>query len=288
VYNLKLTEFYQQVGDWFLHSGIQAPSGGVARYYRADSAANLPVSNEITGYFASALMDLHARTGVAEYREAAVRAAHFLARDAWDTRGSTFPFEPSSPLAYFFDIGIIVRGLLAVWRVTRDPGLLERARAAALSLAFDFLGEGAFHPVISLPEKQPLPYERRWSRRPGCFQLKSALAWREMDDPQAQRMFEAMLAYALADHDTFLNADGEGDHRMDRLHAECYFLEGLLFAAAREDVRRALAAGIERSSSLLREIAPRFERSDVYAQLLRVRLIAHHLGAVALEQDAAA
>jgi hypothetical protein len=37
----------------------------------------------------------------------------------------------------------------------------------------------------------------------------------------------------------------------------------------------------------LREIAPSFERSDVNAQLLRVRLVAHHLGSVPLDEDAA-
>ena len=62
---------------------------------------------------------------------------------------------------------------------------------------------------------------------------------------------------------------------MDRLHAYCYFLEALLFTA---DNREALASGIEHAGRLLREIAPSFERSDVNAQLLRVRLVAHHLG----------
>ena len=41
------------------------------------------------------------------------------------------------------------------------------------------------------------------------------------------------------------------------------------------------------SAQLLREIAPAFERSDVNAQLLRVRLIAHHLGMVPLDEQAA-
>lgn len=288
MYNLKLADYLQQAGDWFLHSGIQEPSGAVARYYRTETGSNLPVSSEITGYFASALVELHVRTGGCEYLDAAIRAAHFLVREGWDDQNSTFPFEPGSNLAYFFDIGIIVRGLLAVWRVTRQPELFNCARDAALSLAFDFLGEGAFHPVISLPDKQALPYERRWSRRPGCFQLKSALAWKEMGDPQAERMFAAMLDYALADHRTFLEFETERDKLMDWLHAECYFLEALLYALEREDVRQALREGIARTSALLTEISPRFERSDVYAQLLRVRLIAHHAGAVELDEDSAA
>jgi hypothetical protein len=79
---------------------------------------------------------------------------------------------------------------------------------------------------------------------------------------------------------------------MDRLHAYGYFLEALLWETERDrvgdDVRRALDSGIVRVAALLRELSLRFERSDVCAQLLRIRLIAHHLNAVSLDENAAA
>jgi len=267
-----------------LHSGIQEPDGGVARFYRSDSATNAAVSTEITGYAASALAYLHSRTGKQEYLDAAVRAARYLTDHAWDAAASTFPFEPGSDRAYFFDIGIIVRGLLAVWRATGEEEFRTRAQEATLSLAFDFLGDGSFHPVISLPDKQPLPEEPRWSRKPGCYQLKSALAWREIGDPHARQMFDASVAIAVAGHEKFLEDEKDREKVMDRLHAYSYFLEALLFT---EDNREALASGIEHAGRLLREIAPSFERSDVNAQLLRVRLVAHHLGRVPLDENAA-
>jgi hypothetical protein len=270
----------EQARCWFLHSGIQESNGGVARYYRSDLQSNAAVSNEITGYAASALIYLGEI-------DAGVRAARFLVNGAWDAKSHTFPFEPGAPLAYFFDIGIIVRGLLAAWRAAGDQEFLGRAREGALSLAFDFLGDGTFHPVISLPEKQPLPHEPRWSRSSGCYQLKSALAWRELGDEHGARMFELALANALATHETFLDGAPDPERKMDRLHAYCYFLEALLWEVERGAVRTALDSGIARVASLLREISPRFERSDVCAQLLRVRLIAHHLDAVPLDQGAA-
>lgn len=282
-----MTSFLEQAGCWFLHSGIQERDGGVARFYRSDSATNAAVSTEITGYAASTLAYLHSRTGKQEYLDAALRAAHYLTRQAWDSAASTFPFEPGSDRAYFFDIGIIVRGLLSVWRTTGEEEFRARAQEAALSLAFDFLGDGAFYPVISLPDKQPLPEEPRWSRRPGCYQLKSGVAWREIGDPQAMHMYDAALGFALASHATFLDEESDREKLMDRLHAYCYFLEALLFSVEREDVRRALASGIDRTARRLRAIEPLFERSDVNAQLLRVRLIAHHLGAVPLDETEA-
>ena len=116
-----------RAGRWFLHSGIQEPGGGVARYYRADTRKNKPVSTEITGYFASTMVLLYARTGSEEYLDAARRAAGFLCDTAWDPALRTFPFEFPAARAYFFDCGIIVRGLLAVWRITKEQRLLDLA-----------------------------------------------------------------------------------------------------------------------------------------------------------------
>ncbi|MBZ5600700.1 MAG: hypothetical protein LAO79_00160 [Acidobacteriia bacterium] len=274
-----MASIFESARCWFLHSGIQESSGGVARYYRSDLEKNARVSTEITGYAASALAYLG-------QKEEAARAADYLVEQAWDAAAQIFPFEPGSPLAYFFDTGIIARGLLATHRVTGDDRFRERAEEAAVSLAFDFLGDGVFHPVIELPEKQPLSYETRWSRSPGCYQLKSALAWLEAGGEAGGRLFESLLRASLASHELFLEGlDPEAT--MDRLHAYCYFLEALLWVSDRDDVRAALRGGIARAAALLREISPRFERSDVCAQILRVRLIAHHQGAVELDGNAA-
>ena len=221
LYNLELAPIevvQQRAGAWLLKSGIQEPAGGVARYYRAAAHANLPVSSEITGYAASALAYLHSRTGEQAYLNAAIRTASFLTDTAWDSASHTFPFEPGSDRAYFFDLGIIARGLMAVYRATGDERYLSRARDAALSLGFDFLGDGCFYPVISVPMKEPLPEEPRWSRKPGCYQLKSALIWRQMGDEHADRMFQVALAMALATHETFLFDEPSMETQIGRAH----------------------------------------------------------------------
>jgi hypothetical protein len=268
-----------------LTSGIQEVNGGVARYRRASDGTNLAVSNEITGYAASSFIYFHKRTGDATYLVAGERAAQFLTDVAWDASANAFPFEPGSNLSYFFDTGIIARGLRAAERATGNAAFGKRAKDAALSLGFDFLGEGRFYPVITLPEKEPLPEEPRWSRQPGCYQLKSALIWRDLGDEHAARMFDVALAMALATHESFL--DVEGTDVMDRLHAYCYFLEALLAATEHAEVRVALGEGIAKAGPLLRQVAPQFERSDVSAQLLRVRLIASHMDVVPLDGSAA-
>lgn len=282
-------------GRWFVYSGIQEQTGGVARYYRSDLSRNALVSTEITGYAASALLYLHARTGDPRYLEPALRAGRFLTRLAWDGALRVIPYEYSidgrAPEAYFFDSGIIARGLLALWRSTREEEFLDAARNCAESMARDFAAGREFHPVLVLPSKEPAARDQRWSRGPGCYQLKAALAWYELAEETGQAEFRAhydhLLEYALESHGAFLPGEPEPQRVVDRLHAYCYFLEGLLPCASRPDCAAALSEGIERAAELRAEAAALFERSDVYAQLLRLRLFACALGAAPLDRNAA-
>ena len=280
-------------GRWFLTSGIQEASGGVARYYRSDLGDNARVSTEITGYAVSTLLFLYERTGDSAFVNAAIRAARFLTREAWDSQLATFPFELTDGprLAYFFDCGIIVRGLLAAWRATGEREFHDVAVAAGRGMLADFRATGAIDPILALPQKKALEWEPRWSRSPGCYQLKSAMAWRELFDATGDREFECgyegALQAALADDTEFLPGEDDPLRIMDRLHAYGYFLEGLLPVLDRVECATAFRNGIERMARLLREIEPIFVRSDVYAQLLRARLFGDAAGVMPLSEAAA-
>jgi hypothetical protein len=283
-----------RAGAWFLHSGIQEPEGGVARYYLADRQLNRPVSTEITGYAISALLYLAARTRQSEYRERAERAGQFLLRRAWDPASAIFPFEcsPERPLAYFFDCGIIARALLQLWRASGREEYRQYAVACGQAMVADFpRAENGVEPILELPGKRPLPRGDTWSRQPGCYQLKSALAWYELQAAAGEAGFlgayEDMLRRTLLTHGDFLPGSPDPHRVMDRLHAYCYFLEGLLPVAERADAAAGPRAGIGTVSRLLREIRPEFARSDVYAQLLRLRILAEAAGVAAVERDAA-
>jgi hypothetical protein len=287
--------FLEAAGRWFLQSGIQEPIGGVARYYLSNESRNHPVSTEITGYALSALLFLYHRTGNAAYLDAALRSARFLTRSAWDGELGTFPFEQlngAGGFAYFFDCGIIVRGLLAAWRTTHDAEFLDAAIAGGRAMLQDFPGPHGIHPILALPGKNAVERPARWSTRPGCYQLKSALAWHELSevtrDPDFRRGYELVLGYALQDHPEFLPGSDEPHAVMDRLHAFSYFLEGLLPVLDRPDCSAAFRKGLDRAAGYLREIAPSFARSDVYAQVLRVRVLAEARGPIELDESAAA
>lgn len=283
-----------RTGEWFLKSGIQASDGGVARYYLSGPDRYAPFSTEITAYCASVLIALYKESADTRYRDAALRAAGYLVK-AWDAQCCAMPFECSSEngrYSYFFDNGIIVRGLLAVWRESQIPEILSTAINCATSMAHDFIDGEHYAPVLQLPCKSPLNFQpARWSWTPGCYQLKAALAWYEIWRVTKQQryleLYRELLNLSLASHATFLPGCDAVLPVMDRLHAYAYFLEGLLPAIEERRCANAIAEGIARVADFVTKVSPLFIRSDVIAQLLRVRLLAHQYGAVPLDEKAA-
>ena len=266
----------------------------MARYYRADTEQNRPVSTEITGYAISALLYLEGMTGDQRYLDRALDAARFLVRDAWRTDLCAVPFETdSAALSYFFDCGIVVRGLLAAWRAVRSAEFLDRAVSVGRSMARDFRAADGWHPILVLPGKTPLARDpASWSRMPGCYQLKSAMAWWDLHqatgDTEFRDLYRESIDRALANSTGFLPDASGRPKTMDRLHAYLYFLEGLMPAFKEPRCALALAGGIPKVSCLLHQIAPEFARADVYAQLLRIRILADAAGAEPLDWEAAA
>ena len=295
--NYGLPQPVSRAGQWFARSGIQESSGAVARYYRADVGRNHAVSTEITGYAVSTFVYLHSVAKEAAYLEAAVRAARFLTRTAWDGASRAMPFELDPPaFAYFFDCGMAVRGLLSAWRVTGEEDFLDVAAALGESMAADFTcANGGYHAILSLPGKRPVPPDAaRWSTSSGCYQLKAAMAWHDLAEATGNsrgahfsELYERAVERTLCVSSGFLPGHADPLKVVDRLHAFLYFLEGLLPLAAEDRCASAIRDGIVRVARNLREAASRFERCDVYAQLLRMRLYADWAGVMPVDREAA-
>ncbi len=290
------TTALELAGAWLLNSGIQEPTGGFARYYLADTRENRAISTEITGYAISALLCLYSLSREARYLDAALGAGHFLRR-AWDARLGIFPFEYSEGetgcdgFAYFFDSGIIVRGLLRLWRITGGEEWIEAAKSCGQSMRRDFAaGDAEYHPILRLPGKEPVLRSPQWSRSPGCYQLKAALGWLDLHKDTGEsdylEWYEDLLAASLRTQESFLPG-ASGDGVMDRLHAYCYFLEGLLPRVERAEVAAALVEGIAKVVAQMSGVGPGFVRSDVCAQLLRLQLLADRKGLAAIDRLAA-
>jgi len=117
------------------------------------------------------------------------------------------------------------------------------------------------------------------------------MAWYDLaeatGDPSLRAPYDTVLDYSLRTYAGFLPGHPDRRKVMDRLHAFSYFLEGLLPRASEPRCGAALCDGMRRVEHWLREIGPEFERSDVYAQLLRARIHADWAGVVPLDKSAA-
>ena len=113
--------FIEAAGRWFLKSGIQEAQRRRCAILPIGLGQNSRVSTEITGYTVSALLFLYQRTGDpglpgrwpprgalsdSPCMGHAVRARFHSTAVAWRASAPAF--------AYFFDCGIIVRGLLCL------------------------------------------------------------------------------------------------------------------------------------------------------------------------------
>jgi hypothetical protein len=284
-----------RAGRWFLDSGIQEASGGFSRYYRSEIQKNLPVSTEISAYAAKALLFLYRATGERAYLDAARNTISFLVNQAWDRTLHLFPYEHPSPtaesrhLTYFFDCGIIIRALVAYWREERDDRILDVATAAAHGMSAFWTGRD-YHAILTLPDQRPLARTAQWSTAPGCYQAKSALAWWELaaitGDDTLKRNYLDVIDSGMHTCRGFLAGADERLKVMDRLHAYSYFLEALSPVLDRADCVKTYRFVLDEASGKLRELAPEFCRSDVYAQLLRARVRASH--AIPVDTAAAA
>ena len=208
------------------------------------------------------------------YLDGARNTARFLADSAWNPELKTFPFEHPSSFAYFFDCGIIVRGLMAVWRQTARR-TAARHRSCRLPLDADRFRRG-----LRMPSDHRTSFENS-DRANGAVVARPRLLSAQIGTRLFRRCRSDLAIRCCVKHGkqrsacarwTFSRRRTDEVTRygvMDRLHAYCYFLEALTAVLDRPECQSAYATGMAAVERHLREIAPVFVRSDFYAQLIR-------------------
>ena len=284
--------------SWLSRSGIQNESGGVARFYSADVQEYRDISTQSTAFLISTFLRLgdHSRDFAPQE---ALRAGGFLLDRAFHRSKELFAHEvydegrSPSARAYFFDCSIIIRSLVDLWRATEEAAYLECAERCGFALQ-NLMSrmDGSFFPVYDFSRDQAIDDGETWSTQPEVYQLKASLALQGLTDatglPEFVAMSETLRRWCLKRHESFVPDFGDSEERMSRLHAYCYFLEGLLQEAGQDtDCSRTLQWGILCVENLVEEIGPAFQRSDVLAQLLRLRFYADTFGVMEIDHAAA-
>ena len=284
--------------NWLSCSGIQTTSGGVARFYRADVQQYQDISTQSTAFFISTFLRLGEPSQNLAPDEA-LRAGGFLLDRAFHRSKELFAHEvyggsnSPSTRTYFFDCSIVIRSLVDLWKATEEPDYLECVERCGFALQILMSRmDGSFFPVYDFSRDQPIDDGETWSTRPEVYQLKAGLALQDLTDATGLYEFvdmsETLRRWCLKRHESFVPNFGDSEERMSQLHAYCYFLEGLLQEASQDaDCSRALQWGILRVENLVEEMGPQFPRSDIIAQLLRLRFYADTFAVMEIDHDTA-
>jgi hypothetical protein len=172
--------------DWLARSGIvnDNPSrtdtfGSVSSFLDTARGEYAYAYSEITGYALTAFAYLYHIYHDDIFLELANNASKWLGEKAFDNKiGGCFcrydydarDFKPRRVCS--FDNGMILNGLVSLYRITKDPDLLELAVKIADWLVFDMQNEdGSFNVRYVYSRGRPrisFSYDK-WSSQPGAF-----------------------------------------------------------------------------------------------------------------------
>ena len=292
--------------NWLINSGIQirsedhSKSGGFSAWYEMDTDVYPFIYSEITGYMLTMMCWEYSKTGNIKYLESAIHAGNWLINTTHEPNGGFHCIHPlidernefKKNQQYSFDNGIILNGLVNLYRHTRE----ERWLASAVTVAdwlinFAQRPNGAFFPVYQMDEDRFFESDKEWSLCSGSYHGKIAIGLLNLYDLTKKQKYlssaQKVCDFALGCQNSsgrfisFLTRGGTNAHPHN------YSCEALWVAGkylGREDYLVSAARGVEWILNLQdsQGIVPRLykddtpiynERVDAISQTLRMAVL---------------
>lgn len=304
--NTDIQERIMKGADWLTQSGVQVVSDnplhsqGFAAWYEADTQTMPYVYSEITGYLTTMMCHLYDMTGEQRFLESAVGAADWLLRTTHAETGGfrcLFPlkltrFDYKNSQVYIFDTGVIISGLVDVYRATGEQKYLIAAKKAA-----DWIVDkaqkpsGGFYAVYDTDKSEFFESDSEWSLCSGSYHTKVAIGLINLYDATQNPIYKDAAIKACDFALTFQQEDGrfisfpsEGGTNS---HPHAYSAEGLWVVGKVLERQDYLDASAKAAAWLLQwqseeGYVPRHfhngeplynERVDILAQTLRLAAI---------------
>jgi len=280
---------------WLGYSGIQTPSGAVADFYHVENRVYSETSTLSSAYLLDALLKLVEMED--EVPDFVTVTAEYLMNQKRDEETQFFvssdPIGDYGPLASLFDCGVVMQALAGLSELSRNYEFVTAAeRCGTAFLTRMSRVDGSFFPVYDLASKEALEITGDWKTEAGVHLLKSANAARFVHDltgnGDLRDIAGFMVRWAVRDHEGFLDVDEPAAKMTERMHGYCCFLDGLLPTASRDlMVMQTLQGGFLDVEERTAALASTYERCEVTAQMLRLRLFCDLMGIVELDQTAA-
>ena len=298
--------FYDNL-RWLLCSDIRIKNGSDRGAVYGWKNLNPPVYpfiyNEITGYAITSFSWIYSEFSEPAALQAAKESSEWIIKNMQSYllvagRTKIDNFDEKGDLSnqiYAFDNGMIMIGLLNLYKITTDPNLLMVAEHMAKVLIERFfdgskltaLLDNSYKPIIN--NYSGRNYSTKWSTLSGGYHCKLSLGLLELSMLTNNR-FYAEVSNSLCNFaKTLQKPDGRfttnPDSEISYLHPHLYACEGLIYAGIKQSNEDYYTSGLKGIKWAMKQInsttggLPRdsadksVEQSDCISQLLRLLIL---------------
>jgi len=308
--------------NWILNSGIQGSDGGFNSWYDLDKKTYKYKYSEITGYGITTLLFLNKINPNNIFIEKAKAAARWLINnsmhpcDGFKTR-SYYPREDENEEYSFnnsrifsFDTGIVLNGLINLYKETKDERLLNYSlRSTNFLINKMQRDDGLFNTTYDPNNDEMINTLQRWSSQSGSYHAKIAIPLINLYEITNNEEFKEAAIKICGSSLKFQVEDGRfisfADSNDTHLHPHLYTLEGLFYVANKlrsekqsslyiDSVKKSLfwtlknqknTGGFPQLYYHKEKKQNEFERTDINAQVLRKSLLLRSYGILGEEYD---
>ena len=307
--------------EWLLHSGIRirnGPKKGAMYGWKNLNPPSYPfIYNEITGYAITSFLYIYSKLGEPEALQAAKNSANWIVKNVRNSSSSsssyllpagsieTDNFNQKGDLSnqiYAFDNGMVIIGLLNLYKAINDINLLKYAEKMAKSLIERFFDgskliavlDRLYRPITNntsnLNDDSSNGDDIKWSTISGAYHCKLSLALLDLSLLTRNDMYSKVSNSLCEFAQKLQKANGRfvtnpNLEIVTYLHPHLYPCEGLIYAGVRQHNDDYFAAGLKGirwaakqmnslTGGLPRMVGGKFiEQSDCMAQLLRLLIL---------------
>jgi hypothetical protein len=289
--------------NWLLNSGIRIKnghdSGGFYGWKYLQPQPSYPfIYSEITGYAVTYFSWIYSEFNKPAAMQAAKESGNWLLRNLssnliFTGRSKVNNFTQKGDLSnqvYAFDNGIILIGLLNLYKVTTDSKILIVSENIAKAIIERFFDGTKLLPLLDKSFK-PITNNKKhkWSTIPGAYHSKISLGFLKLYELLGEKKY-LEVSNKLCDFALTLQKNNgrfitNYDSNVTYLHPHLYSCEGLIYAGIKQSNDRYYNAGLKGISWAVRQMNPindglprstiekKTIQSDCVAQLLRLLIV---------------
>ncbi len=288
---------------WLLSSGIMIKEGedkgGIYGWKNPEPPLYPFIYSEITGYAITCFSWIYDEFRSSHALQAAVECSKWIMKNMTSScliaagKIKTEGFSQKGQLSnlfYAFDNGMIMIGLLNLYKITKTSNLLSVAECIAQSIISRFF-DGSKLTALLNSEFRPLSSisgNVKWSTLSGAYHCKLSMALLELSRLTGNQYYSqisnSICRYALELQKSNGRFITNPQHEETYLHPHLYACEGLIYAGISQSSPSFYRAGINgikwaiklldsASGKLPRSTLESTEQSDCIAQLLRLVIL---------------